>query len=89
MMPIVGGLAGQYLSPMLMDTTDTKGKMVQHAAVGAGAMLAGAPTTVAVGAAVADFGLCKLYESVESLDMLTPVRGGIAVAASQVASGML
>ena len=89
--PVMGGLVGQYGVGMVLpaDTSDDNVKMAEHAAVGVGAWAMGAPPMVAAGAAAVDFGLCLLYKQVPSLDVLTPVRGGIAVAGAQMALPML
>lgn len=84
-LPVAAGLGAEYLVPMVIDPEDDEQKkFVKAGAVGVGAMVGGASTAVAVGSAVADYALCKLYEAVPALSVLTPIKGAIAVATSQM-----
>ena len=90
-MNVGAGLAGQYVGPivvgMVMPTAEGEDptidpKIAEHLGVAAGVYAASRNAMLAGAAGAIDYGLCKLYESVESLEMLTPVRGGIAAASA-------
>ena len=87
--PLAAGLAGQYVGPMLPMIVPMDPKIMQHIGVGVGAGLMTMSPVVGGIAAGADYGLCKLYEAVPSLEILTPVRGAIATGTALYVQTML
>lgn len=97
--PLVGaGLAGQYVAPMVLtmvmppeegEEPTISPKVQQHLGVAAGVYAVSRDPMLAGAAGAIDYGLCKLYESVEPLGVLSPVRGGLAVATAQYAMSMM
>jgi len=78
--PMAAGLAGQYVAPMLPMVVPMEEKTLQHLGVAAGVGLLTMDPVLAGAAGGIDYGLCKLYEAVPTLEVLTPVRGAISAA---------
>ena len=87
--PLAAGLAGQYVGPMLPMVVPMDPKVMQHIGVGVGAGLITMDPVVGGVAGAVDYGLCKLYEAVPALDMLTPVRGAISTGTALYVRTML
>lgn len=88
-MAAAAGLAGQYAAESIVGGEVALGtgldrKMITSATVGAATGFMTGSVMVGVGAGAIDYGLCMLYEQYPALDVLSPVRGGIASATAQM-----